>query len=140
MKIILKQKRIHKNFLSKTTNWYSLSIAKFLGALQVWVYQGIQFISLFPKVCSEKDQRLLFIYYSFNQSRSEAGNLFYTQATTGSRREEEKEQEDWQVKSIIYLKSPQGTEHSKMHSANVLHPFSASQYKPQEEDQSPTTS
>lgn len=40
----------------------------------------------------------------------------------------EKEKEDWQVKSIIFLEVHRGTEPYKTHSANLLHPFPASQY------------
>lgn len=52
----------------------------------------------------------------------------------------EKEKEDWQVKSIIFLEVHRGTEPYKTHSANLFHPFPASQYRLQDEHQSPTTS
>lgn len=50
-----------------------------------------------------------------------------------------KEKETGRLASQInYLcKSPEGTERSKVYSADLLHPFSASQYRLQNEHQSP---
>lgn len=120
-----------KIFLIHSINWYSFNFPKFSGAFQI----------------SHKFTRELNSYHSFQKSALKELCLFWYYSITRVKTRihftckqnqgKKKRQEDWQVKSIIYVKVQKVQSDLRCTVPICSTPFSASQYRLQNEHQSP---